>query len=59
MGAYGIYYLKRAAVAMIGLGANQPEDAIYPINIAHADGKPLVGDHKYFEHFRPTGDKES
>jgi hypothetical protein len=51
MGVYGDYYLKRAAVAMIGLGANQPEDAIYPLNIADADGKPLVGQNKYVLHF--------
>ena len=51
MGVYGDYYLKRAAVAMIGLGANQPEDAIYPINITDADGKPLLGQHNYVEHF--------
>jgi hypothetical protein len=51
MGVYGNYYLKRAAVAMIGLGANQPEDAVYPLNIADADGKPLEGQHKYVLHF--------
>jgi hypothetical protein len=51
MGVYGIYYLKRAAVAMVGLGANQPEDAIYPLNFADADGKPLVGEKKYVLHF--------
>jgi hypothetical protein len=51
MGVYGIYYLKRAAVAMLGLGANQPEDAIYPLNIADANGKPLVGQHEYVLHF--------
>jgi hypothetical protein len=51
MGVYGIYYLKRAAVAMVGLGANQPEDAIYPLNFADADGKPLVGENKYVLHF--------
>jgi hypothetical protein len=51
MGVYGNYYLKRAIVAMVGLGANQPEDAIYPLNLADADGKPLVGELKYVLHF--------
>jgi hypothetical protein len=52
MGVYGIYYLKRAAVAMIALGANQPEDAIYPLNLTDADGKSLVGHHNYVLHFK-------
>ena len=51
MGVYGNYYIKRAIVAMIGLGANQPEDAIYPVNLADADGKPLDGTGKYVLHF--------
>lgn len=54
MGVYGNYYLKRAIVAMVGLGANQPEDAIYPLNIADADGKPLTGNHKYVLHFEKS-----
>ncbi len=51
MGVYGDYYLKRAIVTVLGLGANQPADAIYPINIADADGKPMNGDQKYVLHF--------
>ncbi|MDR3616770.1 MAG: DUF1254 domain-containing protein [Candidatus Obscuribacterales bacterium] len=51
MGVYGNYYLKRAAVAMAGLGANQPEDAIYPLNNSDASGKPLDGSKNYVLHF--------
>jgi hypothetical protein len=51
MGVYGNYYLKRAIVAMVGLGANQPEDAIYPLNMADSDGKPLNGANDYVLHF--------
>jgi hypothetical protein len=51
MGVYGNYYLKRAIVAQQGLGANLPEDAIYPLNIGDANGKPLDGVNKYVMHF--------
>jgi hypothetical protein len=51
MGVYGNYYLKRAIVAQLGLGANQPEDAIYPLNLADDSGKPLDGSNKYTIHF--------
>jgi len=51
MGVYGNYYLKRAIVAQLGLGANVPEDAIYPLNLADAEGKPLDGSNKYVIHF--------
>jgi len=51
MGVYGNYYLKRAIVAQAGLGANLPEDAIYPINLADEAGKPLDGASKYILHF--------
>ena len=43
MGVYGNYYLKRAIIAQAGLGANLPEDAIYPLNLADDTGKPLDG----------------
>jgi hypothetical protein len=51
MGVYGNYYLKRAIVAQLGLGANLPEDAIYPLNLADETGKPLDGTNKYTIHF--------
>jgi hypothetical protein len=51
MGVYGNYYLKRAIVTQLGLGANLPEDAIYPINLVDDTGKPLDGINKYTIHF--------
>lgn len=51
MGVYGNYYLKRAIVAQQGLGANLPEDAIYPLNLTDDTGKPLNGANKYMLHF--------
>jgi hypothetical protein len=51
MGVYGNYYLKRAIVSQIGLGANLPEDAIYPQNLADDTGKALDGTSKYTIHF--------
>ncbi|HZO45363.1 MAG TPA: DUF1254 domain-containing protein [Xanthobacteraceae bacterium] len=51
MGVYGNYYLKRAIVSQQGLGANVPEDAIYPLNLADGDGKPLEGSNKYVIRF--------
>lgn len=51
MGVYGNHYLKRAVVAMVALGANPPEDAVYPFNIGDADGNPLDGAHQYVLHF--------
>lgn len=47
MGVYGNYYLKRAIVAQLGLGANLVEDAIYPLNLGDEAGRPLHGDYKY------------
>ena len=51
MGVYGNYYLKRAIIAMNGLGANQVEDAIYPFNISDGDGRPVSGENRYVLHF--------
>ena len=51
MGVYGNYYLKRATLAMVGLGSNPPEDAIYPLAFVDGDGSPLNGEHDYVLHF--------
>lgn len=54
MGVYGTSYLRRAIIAMIGLGANLPEDSIYPMTYEDHEGKPLDGSHKYVLHFDKT-----
>jgi hypothetical protein len=51
MGVYGNFYLKRAIVAMAGLGANQAEDAIYPLQIVTAEGGPAEGSTNYVLRF--------
>ncbi len=51
MGVYGNYYFKRAVVALIGLGSNPPEDAVYPLLITDADGNATTGDNDYTIHF--------
>jgi hypothetical protein len=43
--------LKRAIITQWGLGANLPEDAIYPSNLGDETGKPLDGANKYTLHF--------
>jgi hypothetical protein len=54
MGVYGTFYLKRAIVALVGLGANLPEDAVYPLNLGDTEGKPLTGANRYVLHFAKT-----
>ncbi|HEX5931487.1 MAG TPA: DUF1254 domain-containing protein [Methyloceanibacter sp.] len=51
MGVYGNYYLKRAIVTQLGLGANLPADAVYPLNLGDDSGKPLDGASNYTIHF--------
>jgi hypothetical protein len=55
MGVYGDYYLKRAIIAQVGLGANVPEDAVYPLNVGDEAGRPLDGANKYKIHFDKGG----
>lgn len=54
MGNYGTDYRLRALVTAIGLGANLPQDAIYPMGEADAEGKPFDGANNYVIHF-PAG----
>ena len=50
-GIYGTDYVNRALVTAVGLGANRPQDAVYPISENDADGKPYSGANKYVMHF--------
>ncbi len=50
-GIYGTDYTNRALVTAVGLGANRPQDAVYPISAADADGKPYSRANKYVMHF--------
>lgn len=51
MGTYGTSYLRRANIALGGLGANLPEDAVYPVAFIDGDGNTLTGANKYVLHF--------
>jgi hypothetical protein len=53
-GVYGTDYLQRAFVTAIGLGANRPQDAVYPTSEADSDGKPYDGSKRYVMRF-PKG----
>jgi hypothetical protein len=41
-------------MAQLGLGANLPADAVYPIAMADGDGNPLNGTNDYVLHFDAT-----
>jgi hypothetical protein len=55
VGRYGTSYEQRALVAFMGLGANLPEDAVYPGTDVDAAGQPLSGEHRYLLRFPPGG----
>lgn len=55
LGQYGEDYATRAAVAIVGLGANLPADAIYPQARVDAQGAALHGSHRYRLHFKAGG----
>ena len=50
-GTYGTSYLQRALVTAIGLGANRPQDAIYPTSEGPDIAKKYSGAKKYVMHF--------
>jgi hypothetical protein len=50
-GEYGTEYLQRALITAIGLGANRPQDAVYPTSEVDAAGKPYSGANIYVMHF--------
>ncbi|UIF89714.1 DUF1254 domain-containing protein [Cupriavidus sp. UYPR2.512] len=51
IGTYGTDYLQRAMIAFAGLGANTVEDAVYPLAMTDADGKPFDSAATYVIHF--------
>nr|MBK7068976.1 DUF1214 domain-containing protein [Deltaproteobacteria bacterium] len=51
LGRYGTNYEVRGAVAMVGLGANLPVDAMYPNARVDSRGDALDGSHRYRIHF--------
>ncbi|WP_298635337.1 DUF1254 domain-containing protein [uncultured Umboniibacter sp.] len=54
LGRYGVDYNTRALVALVGLGANLQEDAVYPSASRDSEGRLLDGAHSYRLHF-PEG----
>jgi hypothetical protein len=51
VGTYGTAYKLRAMGALIGLGVNLPEDAIYPASFVDGEGQPYSGANRYVLHF--------
>jgi hypothetical protein len=54
-GLYGTDYLMRALVTAIGLGANRPQDAVYPTSLKDGDDRTYDGANKYVMRF-PKGE---
>lgn len=53
-GVYGTDYLQRALITAIGLGANRPQDAIYPTSLKPGLIEDYDGRHRYVLRF-PKG----
>jgi hypothetical protein len=50
-GLYGVNYIQRALVTAIGLGANRPQDAVYPTSEGPSILSSYTGEKKYVMHF--------
>lgn len=50
-GLYGTDYLTRALITAIGLGANRPQDAVYPTSLKDASDDAYERANKYVIHF--------
>ena len=51
-GSYGTNYLNRAVITAFGLGANLPQDAVYPVAKVDGTGAALTGANRYVLHLR-------
>ena len=49
-GTYGTEYRQRAMITWVGLGANRPQDAVYPTSEGPDLLKKYSGEHKYIMH---------
>ena len=54
-GLYGVNYIQRALITAIGLGANRPQDAVYPTSEGPSIFGSYTGEKKYIMHF-PKGE---
>ena len=50
-GVYGTDYLQRAFITLVGLGANLPQDAVYPQTDVDERGEALNGKNRYLLRF--------
>ena len=54
IGNFGTSYSRRAHIALIGLGANIADDAVYPISKVDGQGNPYNGSDRYVLHFEKS-----
>lgn len=52
-GTYGTDYIQRALITAVGLGANRPQDAVYPTSLKDRDGRDYTGASRYVLRFAP------